>query len=639
MYGGGIMHHQNASTSLVVASSRIESNQATSGGGAYAYGLKGAEASAVEEAVNGRLAMPSTQLPNLPSPPTITMIDTTLSGNTAHQSGGGLNLDSVRAVLVNLQLESNKAQQQGFGGGMRVRESVAWVQGAQIQSNTAKVGAGVHIAGPAYVSFDQIQVHGNDASEQGGGISAHTNPVIDVVNCTFTENTSPAGSQLYNADGNVTLSDGTSIDGSDNAIFNGLNLHYILPAPLGHYLPDVFTCAPLYCGASLVVAGEQILCSRQRCDYGRHPSRNMTQSIQGSISGPYPPLCEAGYFGNSAEAAAQNSATCAGPCPLSHYCPLGTVLPVPCSARRAGGYTLTTGARDPNDCSQCVKGKFLVTRTIAASSAQMCDPCPANATTQDSVGATNSSDCKCKPNFYATGDADDGSDCVQCPPGAWCNGTGTTRETLSIKAGYWRPSILSLPKECPTKLTCLGGINMTQRQYDNTSNATCERGLQGAYCRICADEKSIFNDKTNKPACVTPERTRALLVVLGFLLTGILVGYLRTAVKAAQPANGGSAVSVASKAALLVQKSARVVDQYEPCAALHRVEWVRSVSRQLVRTVKKFVAPLKMMISFYQVRAHASQEPSCPPPPTRPAMCAHVCSLSLSVCVCVSVCL
>ena len=97
-----------------------------------------------------------------------------------------------------------------------------------------------------------------------------------------------------------------------------------------------------------------------------------------------------------------------------------------------------------------------------------------------------------------------------CPEGAICDQPNVSTKTLVLKAGYWRPTIHSLPQLCPYNDSCAGGITQ-DASYQNSSNATCApgRGLRGAFCTLCADPTFTF--EPSSASCGPPTRSFVIL--------------------------------------------------------------------------------------------------------------------------------
>ena len=72
--------------------------------------------------------------------------------------------------------------------------------------------------------------------------------------------------------------------------------------------------------------------------------------------------------------------------------------------------------------------------------------------------------------------------CVICPPGVDCSGLGNVRETLQLRAGYWRKtneSEGSWIDKCFNTGACIGGTITVEEGTE------CATGHMGPYCGVC----------------------------------------------------------------------------------------------------------------------------------------------------------
>ena len=124
-----------------------------------------------------------------------------------------------------------------------------------------------------------------------------------------------------------------------------------------------------------------------------------------------------------------------GPCTVSHYCPEGTSVPLPCPA---GTYNNRTGQAN---CTACPAGFY----------------CPA--------GAVTFTDYPCHAGYYCPPGTDNAfrypcprghyrnaslgvsvDDCTPCPGGYYCEGEGLREPTGRCDAGRWRGAGVELSR-------------------------------------------------------------------------------------------------------------------------------------------------------------------------------------------------
>ena len=102
-------------------------------------------------------------------------------------------------------------------------------------------------------------------------------------------------------------------------------------------------------------------------------------------------------------------------------------------------------------------------------------------------GANASSQCVCRPNYYAHGERNRSApsarrlSCASCPPGTDCSELGITLDTLPLDLGFWRYGSQSTEVyDCRMRDACLGGpLNAT------TGRARCSDGHSGVLCDVC----------------------------------------------------------------------------------------------------------------------------------------------------------
>ena len=105
--------------------------------------------------------------------------------------------------------------------------------------------------------------------------------------------------------------------------YNGGNLWYVLPLPLGMWAPASFECQPSFCTSPesyFTHHQERSLCSMQNCPIELYtglfmaPLRRGPEPAHGS-NAQFPYHCAPGHFGSSRDPQSQASSQCQGPCP------------------------------------------------------------------------------------------------------------------------------------------------------------------------------------------------------------------------------------------------------------------------------------------------------------------------------------
>ena len=166
-------------------------------------------------------------------------------------------------------------------------------------------------------------------------------------------------------------------------------------------------------------------------------------------------------------------------------CPVGNrynITAKTCEICSAGTYADTTSLQT---CKTCPAGKVANSAgssqcqecpesTFATSTgAELCTACPANTHTVEATGATNQTDCTCKPGFYEP-NGRPGKACALCPSGATCPG-GTALPYPS--AGFYQISKSDFHECYPTESCAGGSIKSNQ----------CNEGHTGLMCAQCED--------------------------------------------------------------------------------------------------------------------------------------------------------
>ena len=97
---------------------------------------------------------------------------------------------------------------------------------------------------------------------------------------------------------------------------------------------------------------------------------------------------------------------------------------------------------------ECGENKFNV--QSGSDNAVSCELCPQSSSTDGMTSASRADQCICDAGYYANALLADGPDCKACGVGVKCHMPGTTRWSLVIQKGYWRPSEDSLDvRRCP----------------------------------------------------------------------------------------------------------------------------------------------------------------------------------------------
>ena len=301
---------------------------------------------------------------------------------------------------------------------------------SKVDGNKAVSTMGVAAVGGGLNNFGQLTVVRSHIS-RNGAVSVH--------------GSAQGGGMLNNGAGSVLLY-GALINGSyatgssarGASILNGARISYILPAPLGRWIPGVVACQRVYCVGSA-------LCPVQPCDLISHPElegRHLADVVAGPTEGDYPPACTIGSFGNSTAAADQNGASCAGLCVQRD--PFAT--------------TASVGAASPTECV-CVEGFY-------TSPSGHCMECEEGATACFGAGTTLAT-LNLTINHWRLSNAT--ADIRPCVGGAWKPGTPTPCSGSIAEGSYCADAGLAGPR-CHV---CVQGVYGAPRRYYDEAMARC----------------------------------------------------------------------------------------------------------------------------------------------------------------------
>jgi predicted outer membrane repeat protein len=175
--GGGIAV---TTGNLIVVGSTVAYN--TSGGGGGVTDSHGGGLSFRESAADG-----------ITDPFDMIIVTTTFGGNTANGRGGGADIATASRIEVDATtFVSNTSTNRGGGAHL---ETDATIDNSRFQNNHATEGGGLYVGnfGPTSVVVSTTTFSGNVASEQGGGVAADDQDLLQLTNTTVSGNEAPRG--------------------------------------------------------------------------------------------------------------------------------------------------------------------------------------------------------------------------------------------------------------------------------------------------------------------------------------------------------------------------------------------------------------------------------------------------------------
>jgi CSLREA domain-containing protein len=189
--GGGGIYNQSAAI-LTVYYSDIEGNSAAGLGGGILNWYGNGTVTIENTIISSNIAGPTEGgggFANLSG--SVTISNSTISGNTSYQDGGGIINGGGTMKLNNSTVWKNSAKgaTDGWGGGI-ANAGILTIAGTAIYSNTAVLyGGGIGTTGGGLAIVNST-IGANQADTDGGGIWANNSPLgyVNLYNVTITQN-------------------------------------------------------------------------------------------------------------------------------------------------------------------------------------------------------------------------------------------------------------------------------------------------------------------------------------------------------------------------------------------------------------------------------------------------------------------
>jgi len=143
-------------------------------------------------------------------------------------------------------------------------------------------------------------------------------------------------------------------------------------------------------------------------------------------------------------------------------------------------------------CTTCLAGSYTDGPTV-------CNLCASQiknsiSTRNEAVGIES---CVCPAKSFFNPHINQDGECISCDTmrGVDCSMPGQSLESLQLKPGYWRSSLLSTNVvRCYKPEACIGAVNKTKGEVaivgaHNTTAAAnyCAKGYEGPYCNVCQE--------------------------------------------------------------------------------------------------------------------------------------------------------
>ena len=514
--------------------------------------------------------------------------------NGQDQGGGAFYVAGGEVSISGSSFNANSAAK-GGGGAFYVTGGEVSISGSSFNANSASWGNYADAGGAFYITGGEVSIswsslNANYAEQQpfgvGGALFVYSGR-FHLFSVTFTANRAAGGgADIYNggADISSSISNCTFDDaGGSYAIMLNSDIRWI--CPLGSYMPSTGTfkggfhgclhyCPVGYYGNSPHLTAPSGANGCSSCYKGHVcPALGTVQPVAcppgthmpatGAASNTSCLPCNPGTFGAEP---GNNNATCES-CPRGKFsslagqtaceaCPIRGYCAVEGAVSTAQAWTVCpdgtignmSGLRSASECAECPPGHWCTQGSSypcgqsfytsdsaspwSRTNLSACRQCPTGATTLGK--ATPSIDgCVCMREYLTRPLAARGATnmCERCPANATCAQAGTTLQSLSVDANFWRPGNLALPssiKRCPHHHTCANGT-APEPTYDRFSNATCAPGLglAGAYCMLCQNQTDFFSEGSCHACEGWSTILSVLLPIACFVTVCLLLGYWR----------------------------------------------------------------------------------------------------------------
>jgi hypothetical protein len=193
-YGGGVLF--DSSGTVTLTNSTVSGNTANRSGGLYSHSGS------------------------------ISLTNSTVSGNTAKFVGGGLASYSGSIFLTNSTVSGNTATFVG-GGGLASNSGSISLTNSTVSGNTANFSGGGLYSGSGSISLTNSTISGNTANFSGGGLCSYSGS-ISLTNSTVSGNVAKYGAGIYLNKSEASLTATNSIV-ARNSLTSGGSAPDVLP--------------------------------------------------------------------------------------------------------------------------------------------------------------------------------------------------------------------------------------------------------------------------------------------------------------------------------------------------------------------------------------------------------------------------
>ena len=190
---GGVIRN---SGSLTVENSTISGNTLTNGDGGGIFNSSGT-VTVTNSIITGNTLTNGEGGGIFNSSGTVTMTNSTISGNTAANNGGGISNNTGTFTIMNSTVAGNTAANNG--GGIFNNTGIFMIMNSTISGNTATNNGGGIFSNTGAVTVKTSTIAGNIATSfYGGGIYNNGSNNFTIENSTIAKNTATSGSGIFN---------------------------------------------------------------------------------------------------------------------------------------------------------------------------------------------------------------------------------------------------------------------------------------------------------------------------------------------------------------------------------------------------------------------------------------------------------
>ncbi len=209
------------------------------------------------------------------------------------QAGGGIFVEAVTTVNFNRMVVTGNNGLTSGGGGIRNTGGTLTIIDSTISNNTANAqGAGIFNSGP--LTIDRSTISGNVATGSSGGGIRNENGALTIENSTISNNVAGAGGGILNFNGTTTITASTIADNSAGTGSGGGIANFASTATAVTFSKSILAnntaATGPDCADTITSGGFNLIENTSGCTIGG--------TTTGNITGQDPQLEPLGLYGN-----------------------------------------------------------------------------------------------------------------------------------------------------------------------------------------------------------------------------------------------------------------------------------------------------------------------------------------------------